>query len=114
MPLERSRGLLDAEALLQQIPDWRDISSWPIFPRGQATAKRAAKQEDSESKKESSEPFVEPTIFPRLWIVSPWWQYSWGCRVVYKMTVLEYNKNYFLLTLYNTMCNETINVPFWP
>lgn len=44
------RGLLDAEALLQQIPNWKDIASWPRFPREQAPAMRAAKQEDPEGK----------------------------------------------------------------
>lgn len=44
------RGLLDAEALLQQILDWKDVSSWPLFPREQTPTKQAAKQEDPEGK----------------------------------------------------------------
>lgn len=44
-------GLLDAKGfLVQQLPDWCNTASWPLFPRGQATAKLAAKQEAPETK----------------------------------------------------------------
>ena len=44
------KPLLDAAALLAQLQDWRDAVSWPRFPREQAPAKVAAKQEDPEGK----------------------------------------------------------------
>ena len=43
-------GLLDATALMAQIPDWRDVSAWPVFPREQAPARLAATQQDPETK----------------------------------------------------------------
>lgn len=46
--------LLDADALLTQMGDWKDVTGWPRFPREATTEKRAltvAKQQDPEEKK---------------------------------------------------------------
>lgn len=43
-------GLLDANGLIAQFPDWRDVSAWPVFPREQTPARLAAKQQDPEAK----------------------------------------------------------------
>lgn len=43
-------GFLDASALLEQLGDWKDPSTWPKFPRETAPAQLAAKQEDPETK----------------------------------------------------------------
>lgn len=40
------KPLLDARALLSQLADWRDVTSWPRFPREQTPARLAAKQGD--------------------------------------------------------------------
>ena len=44
------KPFLDAAALLARLPDWHDVTAWPRFPREQAPAKAATKQEDPESK----------------------------------------------------------------
>lgn len=44
------RGFLDARALLAQLDDWQDVSTWPQFPRGQTPARLAAKQENPTEK----------------------------------------------------------------
>lgn len=43
-------GFLDASALLEQLGDWKDPSTWSKFPRETAPAQLAAKQEDPETK----------------------------------------------------------------
>ena len=42
--------LLNARALLSQLQDWRDVTSWPRFPLEQTPARLAAKQGDPEAK----------------------------------------------------------------
>ena len=44
------KPLLNAAVLLSQLPDWRDVTTWPHFPREKAPAKLAAKQEDPTTK----------------------------------------------------------------
>lgn len=44
------RGFLDAPALLAQLDNWQNVSTWPQFPRGQTPARLAAKQEDPTAK----------------------------------------------------------------
>ena len=40
------KPLLDTRALLSQLADWRDVASWPRFPREQTPERLAAKQGD--------------------------------------------------------------------
>lgn len=44
------QGLLDAAALLAQLPNWQDPSTWPQFPRDTAPARLAGKQQDPTTK----------------------------------------------------------------
>ena len=44
------KPLLDTRALLSRLKDWRDVTSWPRFPREQTPARLAAKQGDPETK----------------------------------------------------------------
>ncbi len=43
-------GPLDAAGLVAQLPDWQNVAAWPAFPREQAPARLAAKQQDPEAK----------------------------------------------------------------
>lgn len=43
-------GLLDAARLLAWLPNWQDVSSWPVFQREQTPARLAEKQQDPETK----------------------------------------------------------------
>lgn len=43
-------GFLDAAALMGRLPDWREVGSWPVFPREQTPTKLAAKQQNPETK----------------------------------------------------------------
>lgn len=44
------KPFLDAAAMLARLQDWRDVTTWPAFPREQSFTKAAAKQQDPESK----------------------------------------------------------------
>lgn len=47
---EQDGGLLDATALLAQLPNWQDPTTWPQFPNDTAPAKLADKQKDPTTK----------------------------------------------------------------